>query len=360
MSHELRSPLSSILGFAQLIENGQPPPAPSQQDSVAQILHAGWYLLGLINEILDLTAIESGKTVVASRAVSVAEVLDDCQAMIAPQAQSSGIQVSFPDVDRSCQVQADPVRIKQVLINLLTNAIKYNRVAGRVAVRCSAAPGQPVRISVEDTGLGLTPEQLAKLFEPFNRLGQEVGAEAGTGIGLVICKRLVELMGGRMGAISTAGVGSSFWFELEAAIDAPQRPTATPVRTVLCIGGSTARWQQVADLVALRAGICLLRAGDIASGMAMARSARPDVILMCLRLQDVAGLDGRLLLARDPVTAHIPVIALSDDGAPGDVPDGLPFGCVGHLSEPLQDAAFAEALDLAFQTHQTDGQRATN
>jgi signal transduction histidine kinase/CheY-like chemotaxis protein len=359
MSHELRSPLSSILGFAQLIEGGQPPPAPAQQDNVKQILNAGWYLLGLINEILDLTAIESGNTLVASRVVCLADVLDDCQAMIAPQAQRSGIQVEFPVVDRSCRVLADPVRTKQVLINLLTNAIKYNRAAGRVAVRCSAAPTQPVRISVEDTGQGLTPAQLEKLFEPFNRLGQELGSEAGTGIGLVICKRLVELMGGRMSAISTAGVGSTFWFELEAAIRAPLRPADTPVRTVLCIGESTASWQQVAELVALRPATCLLRAGDIASGMAMARSARPDAILMGLHLQDPAGLDARLLLARDPVTAHIPVIALSDDGAPGDVPDGLPSGCVGYLSQPLQYAAFAEALDLAFQPRQTGGQRAT-
>jgi signal transduction histidine kinase len=359
MSHELRSPLSSILGFAQLIEGGQPPPAPAQQDSVEQILHAGWYLLGLINEILDLSAIESGKTVVASRVVSLAEVLEDCQAMIAPQAQFSAIQVAFPVVDRFCLIQADPVRTKQVLINLLTNAIKYNRAAGRVAVRCSAAAGQRVRISVEDTGHGLTPEQLEMLFEPFNRLGQEMGSTAGTGIGLVICKRLVELMGGQIGAISTVGVGSTFWFELESATQAPLRPTDSPVRTVLCIEESSARSQQVAALVALRPGTCLLRAGDIASGLAMARSARPDAIVMGLNLRDPASLDARLLLARDPVTAHIPIIALVDDGATDDAPAGLPSGCVGHLSQPLQCAAFTEALDLAFQPQPTGGQRAT-
>ncbi len=155
--------------------------------------------------------------VLTSHAMSIADVLEDCRALIEPQAQRCGIQVSFPTLGRPCLVQADPVRTKQVIINLLTNAIKYNRVAGSVHVRCTAAPGQPVRVSVEDTGQGLTRAQMDQLFDPFNRLGQEGGTEAGTGIGLVICKRLLELMGGRIGVESTAGVGSCFWFELEPA-----------------------------------------------------------------------------------------------------------------------------------------------
>jgi signal transduction histidine kinase len=219
MSHELRSPLSSILGFTQLIRDGKPQPAPAQQDSIEQILHAGWYLLGLINEMLDLTSVESGKMVFSSHAVSMGAVLEDCRALIEPQARQSGIQINFPVLDRPFLVQGDPVRTKQVLVNLLTNAIKYNREAGRVDVRCDGAHGQPVRISVVDTGQGLTQAQRGQLFEPFNRLGQELGAERGTGIGLVICKRLVELMGGRIGVDSTAGVGSCFWFELEPAVE---------------------------------------------------------------------------------------------------------------------------------------------
>jgi signal transduction histidine kinase len=219
MSHELRSPLSSILGFTQLIDHGEPQPTPAQQDSIEQILHAGWYLLGLINEMLDLTSVESGKMVLSLHALSMADVLEDCRALIEPQAKQSGIQLGFPVLDSPFLVQADPVRTKQVLINLLANAIKYNRVAGRVDVRCEGGRGQPVRISVVDTGQGLTQAQLGQLFEPFNRLGRELGAEPGTGIGLVICKRLVELMGGRIGVDSTAGVGSCFWFELEPAVE---------------------------------------------------------------------------------------------------------------------------------------------
>lgn len=237
MSHELRSPLSSILGFTQLIEGGKPRPTPVQQDSVEQILHAGWYLLGLINEMLDLTSIESGKLVLALRAMSMTDVLDDCRAMIEPQAQRSGIQVGFPALDQPVLVQADPVRTKQVLINLLTNAIKYNRVAGRVDVRCTAAPGQPVRVTVEDTGQGLTQAQMDQLFDPFNRLGQELGGEPGTGIGLVLCKRLLEMMGGRMGVDSTVGVGSCFWFELDGVTG----PNDTLVRSVPRIDGPSDR-----------------------------------------------------------------------------------------------------------------------
>jgi signal transduction histidine kinase len=359
MSHELRSPLSSILGFTQLIEGGQPQPTPSQQDSVEQILHAGWYLLGLINEVLDLSSIESGKTVLTSRVLSLADVIADCQAMIELQAQRSDIQVSFSVVDSALLVQADPVRTKQVLINLLTNAIKYNRVAGRVEVRCTAAPGHRVRVSVEDTGQGLSPLQLDQLFDPFNRLGQELSAEPGTGIGLVISRRLVELMGGRMGVESTVGVGSCFWFELPDAAEPPAGVALAPVRTVLCIEEAAARLEHVEALVAQCPGTSLLRAHDIASGIEIARSTRPDVILMGLYQRDPCGLDASPLLLRDPATAHIPVIAVGVDGVHCDAQASLAAGFVCHLSPPLQRGSFADALDLAFQRNHRADQNAS-
>ena len=217
MSHELRSPLNAILGFAQLIDVGKPAPTPAQKLAIDQIIHGGWYLLELVNEILDLASIEAGQLAISMGAESLTEVLLDCQSMITPQAEASGIGVSFTELQDDCRVLADRRRLKQVLINLLSNAIKYNRPHGSVQVGWSLRPGNRVRVNVKDTGLGLSHEQLAQLFQPFNRLGQESGAQEGTGIGLTVSKRLLELMGGSVGASSALGVGSVFWFELALA-----------------------------------------------------------------------------------------------------------------------------------------------
>ncbi|HRH98749.1 MAG TPA: PAS domain-containing sensor histidine kinase, partial [Prosthecobacter sp.] len=219
MSHELRSPLNAILGFAQLMESDTPGPTPAQKASIGQILHAGWFLLELINDILDLAVIESGRLSLSLEAVSLPEVMIECQAMIDPQAQKRGISMSFPKFERPCFIKADRTRLKQVLINLLSNAIKYNQTGGTVVVDCDLILPDRLRISVRDTGAGLTPELLAQLFQAFNRLGKEATGEEGTGIGLVVSKRLVELMEGTIGAQSTVGVGSVFWIELGADLD---------------------------------------------------------------------------------------------------------------------------------------------
>jgi signal transduction histidine kinase len=357
MSHELRSPLSVMLGYAQLIEGGTPAPTPAQHDSVRQILSSGWYLLGLINEILDLTTIESGKLVLTSEVISLNEILEDCRAMIEPQAQGAGIELRFPGAEPSWLAQADATRIKQVLLNLLSNAIKYNRNPGHVQVRCTEAPGQRVRVSVEDTGLGLSAAQMAQLFEPFNRLGQESGSEPGTGIGLVICKRLVELMGGRIGADSLVGVGSCFWFELDTkATPESKRP---PVRAVLCIEQDTVRLQRVEELLARWPDVCLLRAPDVAAGVEIARSARPDVILMGATESDPSALQARHLLARNPRTAKIPVIALAAGAEPGDIEAGLAAGLAGYLAQRRQNDAPGHTPDPAFQRTRAGGPSAT-
>src|SRR5215210_6532022 len=177
MSHELRTPLNAILGFAQLIESGSPPPTASQKRSLDQILKAGWYLLELINEVLDLALIESGKVTLSREPLSLVEVMLECRAMIEPQAQRRGIVMTFPRFATPQYVNADRTRLKQVLINLLFNAIKYNRPGGTVAVEYALSPPDVIRISVRDTGEGLSTEQLGQLFQPFNRLGKEAGAE---------------------------------------------------------------------------------------------------------------------------------------------------------------------------------------
>ncbi|MFM9880253.1 MAG: PAS domain S-box protein, partial [Burkholderiaceae bacterium] len=286
MSHELRTPLSAILGFAQLIESGSPKPTPSQKRSVDQILLAGWYLLKLINEILDLALIESGKLSLSLEPVSLGAVMQECEAMIGPQAHKRGISVSFPDIEVPYFVNADRTRLKQVLINLLSNAIKYNGPLGRVALSVKEVPEQRLRISVEDSGNGLQPAQIAQLFQPFNRLGQEANAEEGTGIGLVMTKRLVELMGGVIGVESTVGLGSTFWIELSLTDE--RRPVVndlgaaegervaalhpdTTQRTLLYVEDNPANLMLVEDLIARRPDIRLLTARDGASGIELAR-----------------------------------------------------------------------------------------
>lgn len=220
MSHELRTPLNAILGFAQLLEIGPPLPTDIQTERLQIITKAGWYLLELINGILDHAMIESGKLSLIREPVSLTIAILECLAMIESQAKKRDIHINLISFDKTWFVNADRIRVKQVLINLLSNAIKYNREHGTVVVKCTCTPGR-IRISIKDSGIGLPPEKMAQLFQPFNRLGQEGGTEEGTGMGLVVTKQLIELMGGSINVESTVGVGSEFWVELNRA-DAPQ------------------------------------------------------------------------------------------------------------------------------------------
>jgi signal transduction histidine kinase/AmiR/NasT family two-component response regulator len=363
MSHELRSPLNAILGFAQLLESGSPLPTPTQKASIDQILHAGWYLLELINEILDLTLIESGKLSLSMEPMSLPDVLLDCQNMIDPQARKNDIHVSFPQLDRPYFVYAARTRVKQVLVNLLSNAIKYNRAGGTVDVTCRAINTRRIRISVQDRGEGLPPEKLAQLFQPFNRLGQETGAEEGTGIGLVVAKRLVELMDGEIGADSTVGDGSVFWIELNlvaapqlaGAADKPfallqaQVQQGTALRALLYVEDNRANMQLVEQLIARRPDMRLLSATDGMHGIALARTHQPDVILMDINLPGISGIEVLKILVNDPATKHIPVLALSANAMPHDIEKGLAAGFFRYLTKPIKINEFMAALDLALE-----------
>jgi PAS domain S-box-containing protein len=361
MSHELRSPLNAILGFAQLMETGVPLPTPSQKDSIDQILQAGWYLLALINEILDLSLIESGKLSLSLECMSMIEVLNDCQAMIEPQAQTAGIRIRFPAFDHAHFVQADRTRVKQIVVNLLSNAIKYNRVGGTVEVTCRAVTAERTRIGFLDTGEGLSPEKISQLFQPFNRLGQETGVEQGTGIGLVVSKRLVELMGGEIGVESTVGVGSVFWIELNTtaaqelvsgAVEAMvpsevQARSGTPLHTVLCVEDNPANLMLIERLIARRPDIQLLSAKNGSHGVEIARGVKPDVILMDINLPGISGIRALQILSEDPTTAHIPVVALSANAMAHDIEKGLEAGFFRYLTKPIKVNEFMNTLDLA-------------
>jgi len=364
MSHELRSPLNAILGFAQLMDSGMPAPTPVQRSSIEQILKAGWYLLELINEILDLALIESGRLSMSMEPVSLSEVLLDCQAMIEPLAGKRGIEMHFPSFTAPCFVDADRTRVKQVFVNLLSNAIKYNRRNGAVEVSCQTLGLDRMHISVRDTGEGLSDSKLAQLFQPFNRLGQENSDEEGTGIGLVVSKRLVELMGGSIGAQSTVGVGSEFWIELHLAEphsmnheSDPSQPLELPatvsngarVRTLLYVEDNLANMELVAQLIARRPDMRLLRAEDGRRGIALARANLPDVILMDINLPGISGLQALGMLREDPLTRHIPVLALSANAMPRDVEKGLEAGFFHYLTKPIKIGEFMEALDLGLR-----------
>jgi signal transduction histidine kinase/CheY-like chemotaxis protein len=363
MSHELRTPLSAILGFAQLMESGSPPLTASQKRSIDQILQSGWYLLELINEILDLALIESGKLSLSLESISLSEVLNECRDMIGPQALKRGINVTFPQFDSPHFVKADRTRVKQVFINLLSNAIKYNRANGTVVVRFATnIPGR-IRVCVEDSGEGLSAEKLAQLFQPFNRLGREAGAEEGTGIGLVMTKRLIEIMGGSIGAESTVGTGSVFWVELDRTSERPavagaltlmprinpQVQTSTELRTLLYVEDNPANLMLVEDLITRRPDIRLLSALDGNTCIKIARSQRPDLILMDINLPGISGIRALKILAEDPATAHIPIIALSANAIPRDIDKGLEAGFFRYLTKPINVKEFMQTLDMAFE-----------
>jgi PAS domain S-box-containing protein len=372
MSHELRTPLNAILGFAQLLASGKPVPTPLQQRNLGQILKAGWYLLELINEILDLALIESGKTAISAEPVALAEVLNECRTMMEPQADQRGITTTFPQLARPLYVEADRTRFKQSLINLLSNAIKYNRPGGIVDVECKLCPPDSIRISVRDTGEGMTPDLLGQLFQPFNRLGKESSREEGTGIGLVVTKQLVERMGGRVGVDSTVGVGTMFWIELPqtappqlahdelsgagalSLTEVQPLPDGPPRRTVLYVEDNPANLELVEQLIARRPELRMLSAADGSLGVEFARAHLPDVILMDIHLPGISGVEAMKILRADPVTAHIPIIALSANAVPRDITACLEAGFFDYLTKPIKVDVFTAALDAAMNFPATE------
>ena len=362
MSHELRTPLSAILGFAQLLASSKTPPTAGQKRSIDQILQAGWYLLDLINEILDLTLIESGKLSFSIEQVSLSSLLTECHNLIEPQAVKRNITLHFPNPEKSIWVKADHTRLKQVLINLLSNAVKYNRVSGEVTVTFNEETPNRIRLFVEDTGEGLSTEKIAQLFQPFNRLGKENSAVEGTGIGLVMTKRLVELMGGEIDVKSVVGQGTIFSIELDLfSQNSATEPDNTEPKdavlkhpksisqrhTILYVEDNPANLMLVEDIIEARTDLILLTARDGYSGIEIARSTLPDLILMDINLPGINGTDALKILAKDPLTSHIPVIALSANAIPRDVEKGLAAGFFRYLTKPIKIHEFIETLDQA-------------
>jgi signal transduction histidine kinase/CheY-like chemotaxis protein len=370
MSHELRTPLNAILGFAQILTSESLPTTEAQKKEFANhILKAGRHLLTLINEILDLAKVESGTITLSMEPVALGEILGECQGMIEPLAAARGIRVLFPQ-QVGAVLLADRTRLKQVLLNLLSNAIKYNRDAGAVVLGCQRITPGRLRISVQDTGMGLRPDQIESLFQPFNRLGQEAGAQEGTGIGLVVTRRLVELMNGTIEVTSSPGVGSVFTIELgttaplvsnagagEERAAAPAAQGNGAPHLLLYVEDNPANLKLVEEIVRFRPDLRLLAAGDGPLGLSLARAHHPDLILMDLNLPGMSGLEVLAQLQREPATKDIPVIALTANAMARDIERGMAAGFFRYLTKPIDIDKFNEAIDLTLA--QLRGRRET-
>jgi PAS domain S-box-containing protein len=346
MSHELRTPLNAILGFGQLLEIDEL--NPGQREAVELILKAGRHLLELINEVLDSSRIESGTMSISLEPVHLASVLAEALSLIRPLADGADVRLVADDPDRvDLHVRADQQRLKQVFINLLSNAVKYNRRGGKVSVRCMQVADRRVEIAVADTGHGMSAEQMLRLFEPFDRLGAERTEIEGTGLGLSLCKGLVQAMGGVITAESEPGTGSTMRVQLDGAQEPAGEATARnglavastgpsrESRTIVYIEDNLSNVRLVEQLLARVSGVRLIAAKQGKLGIDLVHRHDPDLILLDLHLPDLHGREVLEQLKGDPATASIPVVILSADASPAQLERLCAAGAAGYLTKPI-------------------------
>ncbi len=384
MSHELRTPLNAMIGFAQLLAlHDQPALAPRQLEWTQQIQRAGWHLLAMINDTLDLARIESGATRLNLEAVQIAPLLQACHDWVQQAATLRGVQLKLTVAADVPAALADSTRLKQVLTNLLSNAVKYNREGGLVDIQAWALlpaasppssssslladpPGQThtprqLQITVTDSGLGMNAEQLSSLFQPYNRLGRESSAVEGTGIGLVISRRLAELMGGTLEAQSLPGRGSVFTLSLPATDDvapqftAPEQlgPARYQQRLVHYVEDNATNVEVMRGVLLQRKQITLQTSTLGLDGMSAIRHSRPDLILLDMQLPDISGLELLRHIKLDDQIASIPVIVVSADATPQNMERALTLGAQHYVTKPLDIASFLALVDLTLAGNET-------
>lgn len=359
MSHELRTPLNAILGFAQLLEfNPKEPLTQRQKGSVQQVKQGGEHLLRLVNDILDLSKIEAGKMAIELETLDLKPALKDCFALTKTLAETKGVSVIDRSPPRLPSVFADHLRLKQVLLNLLSNAVKYNKEQGSVWVDVETLDNRMVRLSVTDNGLGISEENQSDLFQPFQRLGAENSGVEGTGIGLVLTKRLVEEMNGIIGYESCLGEGSAFWVDIPLAegslqydrneedeIDMDMMTLDAKDKVILYVEDNQSNLVLMNSIIDDMDGICLISAKTAEEGIVLAKNAKPDFIILDINLPGMDGIEAVKTLKADRDTQHIDVIALSADAMPATVQEGLNAGFKEYLTKPLDIAKFMTILD---------------
>ena len=358
MSHELRTPLNAILGFAQLLEMSALD--RDKGESVAQILKAGQHLLGLINEVLDISRIEAGRLSISPEAVLISSAVQEVVDLLNPIAARHSISVR-DEIPRSPRrhVLADQQRLKQVLLNVISNAIKYNRDAGTVTLSSEEIDGKRLKLKVSDTGPGIKSEQRDKLFTPFERLGAETTGVEGTGLGLALSKRLIEIMKGSIGVENNPNAGATFWIELPLVQDpveqlqssmaetsaAPAPLSQQRVRTVLYVEDNLSNITLIEHIMVQRPHVKLLAAMQGRLGLDLAREHKPDLILLDLHLPDICGEDVLQGMRQIPEMRNTPVIVISADATRGRIERLLSMGVVDYLSKPLDIKRFLQLLD---------------
>ncbi len=364
MSHELRTPLNAMLGFAQLLEiDRRHPLAADQRPWVAQIQQAGWHLLEMINDVLDLSRIESGNLKLQIEPLNLPELLSASLAMVDNDAKRRALTVSTELADGTGVLMGDATRVKQILVNLLSNAVKYNTDGGRIHVAARLRPHDMVEIAVTDTGLGMTTEQLGDLFQPFNRLGRERSAQEGTGIGLVISQRLAELMGGSLRARSIAGEGSSFILALPRAVEPDTVPsnldplvTASAEyhrRIVHYVEDNETNVEVMRGILAQRPQVLLEVSGTGADAMRSIHARQPDLILLDMHLPDTSGQQLLERLKDDPATADIPVVVVSADATARQIEAAMLAGASLYLTKPVSVQELLAAVDELLERSST-------
>ena len=355
MSHELRTPMNAIMGFTQLLQLELR--EPGQRRRLDTIMTASEHLLELINDLLDLSRIESNRLQLAIGPVQLADVFKQAHALVEPMARGAGLGLSTASAAVACPVLADPTRLRQILVNLLSNAVKFNRPGGSVRVTCEALGDETIRINVTDSGRGIAAANIDRLFRPFERLDAAASGIEGTGIGLALSKRLVQLMGGRIGVHSVVGEGSTFWVDLprapQAAATARDLPAPASARDVkakvLYVEDNPSNLQLIEQVFESVPRVTLIAAPSGELGLEMAVAHRPDLILLDIHLPGIDGYEVLRRLRARAETASIPVLALSADAMPVDSQRALAAGFDCYLTKPIDLAQFKDAVEQALE-----------